>query len=253
MDAENIPSTVKLLRLNQRHARERWGALTSSEIAHLKALTCSHSFEVQSGDLQRIDGNWYVTHSGLLRLANRRGCAGIRVVPIYQFCSRTESHWAFRATVLTSEICKGFVGCGDANPANVSTLVRGSEMRIAETRAVNRALRKAYGIGLCSVEEIGTFSSTSDPAAAAKRIPQSANGKGHPLRDRLYVLVRQHQLDAGLVKLYAADFCGTRELRRVTREKMSEFIDHLSGEAIRDREALGRKLESYQKTAVGIA
>lgn len=29
-------------------------------------------------------------------------------------------------------------------------------MRVAETRAVNRALRKAYGIGICSVEEIGT-------------------------------------------------------------------------------------------------
>ena len=28
-------------------------------------------------------------------------------------------------------------------------------MRVAETRAVNRALRKAYGIGLCSVEELG--------------------------------------------------------------------------------------------------
>ena len=30
-------------------------------------------------------------------------------------------------------------------------------MRVAETRAVNRALRKAYGIGICSVEEIGSF------------------------------------------------------------------------------------------------
>jgi hypothetical protein len=28
---------------------------------------------------------------------------------------------------------------------------------VAETRAVNRALRKAYGIGICSVEEIGSF------------------------------------------------------------------------------------------------
>jgi hypothetical protein len=28
---------------------------------------------------------------------------------------------------------------------------------MAETRAVNRALRKAYGIGICSVEEIGSF------------------------------------------------------------------------------------------------
>jgi hypothetical protein len=30
-------------------------------------------------------------------------------------------------------------------------MVRGAEMRIAETRAVNRALRKAYVIALCSV------------------------------------------------------------------------------------------------------
>lgn len=45
----------------------------------------------------------------------------------------------------------GFVGYGDADPSNVSSLVRGAEMRVAETRAVNRALRKAYGIGLCSV------------------------------------------------------------------------------------------------------
>jgi hypothetical protein len=33
-------------------------------------------------------------------------------------------------------------------------MVHGAEMRVAETRAVNRALRKAYGIGLCSVEEL---------------------------------------------------------------------------------------------------
>jgi hypothetical protein len=48
------------------------------------------------------------------------------------------------------------VGYGDADPSNVSFLVQGAEMRIAETRAVNRARRKAYGIGICSVEEIGS-------------------------------------------------------------------------------------------------
>ncbi len=41
---------------------------------------------------------------------------------------------------------------------NQSDLVRGAEMRVAETRALNRARRKAYGIGICSVEEIGSFS-----------------------------------------------------------------------------------------------
>jgi hypothetical protein len=48
-----------------------------------------------------------------------------------------------------------FVRYGDADPPNVSSLVHGAEMRVAETRDVNWALRKAYGIGLCSVEELG--------------------------------------------------------------------------------------------------
>ncbi len=56
-------------------------------------------------------------------------------------------------------------------------LVRGAEMRIAETRALNRALRKAYGIGFCSVEEIGTIPNTGE-----KLPPQNANERAD--RDR---------------------------------------------------------------------
>ena len=65
----------------------------------------------------------------------------------------------------------GFVGYGDADPSNVSLLVRGAEMRIAETRAVNRALRKAYGIGICSVEEIGSNPGPMAPAPDAQSLP----------------------------------------------------------------------------------
>ena len=71
--------------------------------------------------------------------------------------------WVFKATVYNSPRSKGFVGYGDADPSNVSSLVHGAEMRVAETRAVNRALRKAYGIGLCSVEELGWSPRPSGP------------------------------------------------------------------------------------------
>ena len=53
---------------------------------------------------------------------------------------------------------------------NVSPLVHGAEMRVAETRAVNRALHKAYGIGICSVEEIG---SSQCVPAVFHRLPHS--------------------------------------------------------------------------------
>ena len=44
------------------------------------------------------------------------------------------------------------------------------------------------------------------------------NGSGHKVRDRLCQLIRQHKLDPELVKAYAVDFCGTKELKEATRE-----------------------------------
>ena len=66
----------------------------------------------------------------------------------------------------------------------------GAEMRVAETRAVNRALRKAYGIGICSVEEIGSFAEPPQSSRESKKLPpQPANGNGNhggpKVRDRL--------------------------------------------------------------------
>ena len=84
-------------------------------------------------------------------------------------CGRCQSHrWVFKATVYKARDSKGFVGYGDADPSNISPLVRGAEMRVAETRAVNRALRKAYGIGLCSVEELGSSSSSRSSRESRK-------------------------------------------------------------------------------------
>jgi hypothetical protein len=136
------------------------------------------------------------------------------------------------------------VGFGDANPSNVSPLVRGAEMRVAETRAVNRALRKAYGIGICSVEEIGTI-----PNAGEKLPPQNANGNGNGtgprVRDRLCQIIRQHKLDPELVKSYAVDFCGTKTLREANREQVENFVQQLADWAEKDRNALLCQLNNY--------
>src|SRR5437870_8187931 len=97
----------------------------------------------------------------------------------------------------------------------------GAEMRVAETRAVNRALRKAYGIGVCSVEEVGSFSEPTPSSRESKKLPpQPANGNygGPKVRDRLCQIIRQHQLDPNLVKSYAADSCGVKTLREAKRE-----------------------------------
>ncbi len=239
-----------LFRSNARLARTMWGKLSTITLQGLKELSERYTLSVAAGDLLYLDGRWYVTHAGLLRLAHRNRCCGIRVQPLREFCDAAASRWVFKATVYKTAHSKGFVGFGDAEPSNVSSLVRGAEMRVAETRAVNRALRKAYGIGLCSVEEIGSFPAPTARTSEVEKVPgpavQNVSGNGQPrLRDRLCQLIRQHQLDPTLVKRYAADFCGTETLREASRDLVEGFVNHLAECAAKDRAGLLCQLNSY--------
>jgi hypothetical protein len=234
---------------NIRSARRIW-AISVDQVKSLKALTQEFPLSLNLGDLSLLDGKWYVTHSGLMRLARRNRCAGIQTRLVPQFCDPDSSRWVFCATVYKSRLSRRFVGYGDADPSNVSPLVRGAEMRVAETRAVNRALRKAYGIGLCSVEELGWLTGSPGPARERNQSvkPPHSNGSsnGQPrLRDRLCVLIRQYNLDPILVKAYAADFCGTPTLKEASRELIESFIAHLDASAKEDRDTLLCKLNSY--------
>ena len=183
-------------------------------------------------------------------MAHRKRCIGIKTYLDKRASDPVASRWVFRAVVYISPHSVGFVGYGDADPSNTSPLVRGAEMRVAETRAVNRALRKAYGIGLCSVEELGSFSAPQKPLAATPhsngycRTNGSSNGQPR-LRDQLCLLIRQYNLDPTLVKAYAADFCGTETLKEASRDLVQSFISQLATSAKRDLDGLVCKLNSY--------
>ncbi len=246
------------LRTNLKLARSLWGNLDRAASQSLKELVEHHGFSIASGDIISLQGRWYVTHTGLVRLARRSRCAGIHAQPVPEFSNAAASRWAFKAIVFKTSKCKGFVGYGDADPFNTSDLVRGAEMRVAETRAVNRALRKAYGIGICSVEEIRSFS--GPPASEdnhRKRPPQPVNGNSangqHRLRDRLCQLIRQHRLDPVLVKSYAVDFCGVKTLKEARREQVENFIAHVADWAAKDKNALVCQLNSYLEHKEGVA
>jgi hypothetical protein len=242
--------TIPHLILSNRHnAQVAWGHISRLNLSALAELTKKYQLSVALGDIHYINERWYVSHAGLLRLAERTHCSGIRVSPVHRFCDASINRWVFSATVYKTSSSRGFVGYGDADPSNVSSLVHGAEMRVAETRAVNRALRKAYGIGLCSVEELGW---SPRPSGASQPNQNTSSGNGHQngqprLRDRLCLLIRQHRLDPGLVKAYAANYCGTPTLRDASREQVEAFINHLTERASNDREALLCHLNSYPR------
>jgi hypothetical protein len=123
-------------------------------------------------------------------------------------------------------------------------------MRVAETRAVNRALRKAYGIGLRSVEELGSQAFVVQPPKTISVDSENCNGSrnGQPsLRDKLRLLIRNYELDPTLVKRYAADFCGTETLRDASRDLVESFVSTISQEAANNPAALVCKLNSYNQ------
>ncbi|MGA8151719.1 MAG: hypothetical protein WB952_12265 [Terriglobales bacterium] len=249
---------VPLIRRNLRLARAKWGKHLGATLeGALAAWSEELNISIECGDLLLIDGKWYVTHSGLLRLARRKKCCGIHTDMAPEFCDPRSSRWTCRATVYKSPSCKGFVGYGDADPSNVNPLVHGAELRMAETRAVNRALRKAYAIPLCSAEEIGSSFETPAPAPGSSKVPpQPANGNGfggRTVRDRLCQLIRQHQLNPVLVKAYATEFCGVNALREATREQVENFVARLADWAEKDRNALLCQLNSYLDQKAGVA
>ena len=249
--------TARRFRSNRTVARRLWGTLPATAIYALKELTTRFSLSAASGDLLFLNERWYVTHTGLLQLATRKHCAGIRTSPEKEFCNPAANRWAFKAVVYKTPTCRGFVGYGDADPSNVSPLVHGAEMRVAETRAVNRALRKAYGIGICSVEEIGSFAESAQSSRESKKFPPQPHGKrklqwtqgprpplptdpSAPTRRQSRQVIRRRLL-------------WHQTLREATREQVENFVAHLADWAEKDRNALLCQLNSYLGSKEGAA
>jgi len=167
----------KLLRQNLCNAKRLYPELPKQQLSVLRDLTATLHLSIFRSELLYFGGKWYVSHSGLLRIAHRRRCVGIDTAIEQQTTEASVGRWVFRATVHRPQ-STSFVGYGDSDPSNVSPLVHGAEMRVAETRAVNRALRKAYGIGICSVEEIGSFAEPASTSQESKKLPpQAVNGR----------------------------------------------------------------------------
>lgn len=120
---------VSSIRQEMRLARQIWCDVGAPRLRELRALLVRYKFSIILGEITRIDSRWYVTHSGLIRLASRRKCSGITTFLQERLCDPAGNRWVFRAVVHKGPNSKGFVGYGDADPSNTSSLVRGTEMR----------------------------------------------------------------------------------------------------------------------------
>ena len=239
----------KLVRANLRSARSRWPhAMTLNSVQFLRTTTRLFRFSVSNGDLLLLDQGWYVTHSGLLGLARRSGCRGIRAEPVEQLCDSAVRRFAFKATVYKSQTCKGFVGYGDADRRMSPLWSMAPRCGLLKPeRSTARSARPTASASARS-RKSAPLSSHDIASRVEEAAAQSANGNGYggpKVRDRLCQIIRQHQLDPKLVKAYAIDFCGVKTLREATREQVENFVEHLADWAEKDRNALLCQLNSY--------
>ena len=95
-------SGLKAFRSNAKAARALWGPLSSGAMASLRELTGRYRLSVGAGDLLLLEGRWYVTHAGLVRLGQRKGCFGINAILQKDLSDPPLSRWVFRATVYKS-------------------------------------------------------------------------------------------------------------------------------------------------------
>src|SRR5690348_8107043 len=94
-----MKNALRLLRSNTRYARTAWSDISKGRIDELRALTRKYGISLALGDVRLLDGHWYVTHAGLLRLAQRKRCIEMRVQELPNFCDPVASRWVFKCTI----------------------------------------------------------------------------------------------------------------------------------------------------------
>ena len=110
---------------------------------------------VDSKYIVNLKGKNFCTYAGLLDLAHKVGLSKIES----EMLSCTPGKLViFKATItmnLGTPKEQVFVGHGDATPTNVNSLIAQHMIRMAETRAIARALRSATNTGMAALEELG--------------------------------------------------------------------------------------------------
>jgi hypothetical protein len=106
-----------------------------------------------SSYIVNVQGKDFITFPGLLAEAHAQGLITIST----EFVNNDPKSPIMKATVSLEENnkIKSFTGYGDATDTNVAKKVAGALIRMAETRAVARALRFACNIDMTAIEELG--------------------------------------------------------------------------------------------------
>lgn len=132
--------------------------------------------------MMRQHGKPYITHVGLVWLANNRGkpWSGTIVSQDIRWNQNGHPH----AAVIVYKVWddeQEHTDIGDACAANVGKMIAPHLIRMASTRAQNRALRAFVGYAGCTADEL-TLGESYDKPQASTETPRQKGAEGQPRR-----------------------------------------------------------------------
>lgn len=127
--------------------------------------------EIRKEFLVERQGRVFALLAGLLDAAHADGLKSIETQLLQIGDEVNNQTWLFRATVTTDR--GTFSAHGDANPANVSRQMLSVLPRMAESRAIARALRWAVNASVVALEELADDEHAE--AAHAPSLPKPVN------------------------------------------------------------------------------
>lgn len=165
----------------------------------------------QNGYIIKLQGNEYVTHKGLLGLATKYG--GLKKIDTELIAYDIQGSWAIVRAVVEGERGQ-YSGIGDGTPSNLKKVVSSAFIRMAETRAVNRALRSYLAVGVTSLEELPEMDDKKAKSEKSKEQDQADRmselnevcGSGHNVGDVLSLMMELKGQDFDLYNIPAGDF-----------------------------------------------
>src|SRR5215467_10433610 len=100
-------NNLHLIRHNISLVKKLYPSMDSMRIRGLRELTKQFSFSISTGDVVQLDNAWFVTHTGLVRLARRKRCKGIHVEAVDSLSDSAASRFVMKATVYPSKGSSG--------------------------------------------------------------------------------------------------------------------------------------------------
>ncbi len=202
-----------------------------------------HKIPIKDRDGRIVGEKEVISYAGLLALAHEERLTEITTA-IAQLPSEANGQTA--VVTATTRTAKGtFTGIGDANPRNVNPRIAPHIIRMAETRAVARALRSALNVGTIAMEELGDESDlsandnaqTPAPAPAAAPAPapipittarrSESSRATDAQRKFLYRLLQQRGIEGDAARVFIQRELGAESVADAPKHAVSSLIDRL--------------------------